>query len=328
MQSLHLIFHSCETNKRTWRSVVLSSGARRLIPTEVCELIIDFVAVRWDDISTTYSGDRTWDYDVHATLGACSLTCRAWRPRSQLHLMRVMSVRASIAGTRSFNDMRALFQITPRLRDDVESLSVDGRDMEMPRFHLVPLVVHDVLPHIPTLVLCEGLVYMPTFFRVCIRRFVHLTQLRLYKTTFFSVNDFRRMLESLRNLQNLALLFPEWLPSNMGRPPISGPWPCSLLRFHNLEVTAQARWITDVRTLHLLDWISSSGAISQIKQLRLGELMLIDNGIVAATDGILRAVQASSRLAFVTLNFGPDVDLNSCERCILSTDFLPIITPY
>ncbi|KIP08925.1 hypothetical protein PHLGIDRAFT_353654 [Phlebiopsis gigantea 11061_1 CR5-6] len=223
----------------------MPSGVKRLIPTEVCETIIDFVAVRWDEVSTTYSGDRTWDYDVHATLGACALTCRAWRPRSQLHLMRVMSVRASNAGTRSFADMRTLFQRIPRLQSDVESLSIDGEDLEVPRFHLVPLVVYDILPRLPILTLCGGLIYMPTFFRVTMRRFVHLTHLRLHKATFASANDFRRMVESLRHLQNLALLLPEWVPYKLDRPCNGGPWPRSLIKLHNFEATAQARWITD-----------------------------------------------------------------------------------
>lgn len=297
--------------------VVTLSGTKRLIPTEVCERIIDFVAVRWEQVKIDYSGGRIWDSDVAATLQACSLTCHALRPRSQFYLMRVMSMRASIADSRSFNDMRALFRKIPRLRDDVESLSIDGTDLEIPRFHLVPLEIFETLPNIPTLMLSGGLVYMPTAFRVCMRRFMHLTHLRLFETTFSSANDLRRMLESLRNLKSLALLWPEWSPYNQNRQfstiSSSPKSPRSCVRLEKIELSAEAKWIRDHRTIHFLDWLSSSGVISQIEQLRLDELMLLDNGVVAAVDRMLRAALISSKLHIVCLNFSPEVDLTPCE---------------
>lgn len=49
------------------------------LPQELINLIIDFVA----------AGESTWDFTVSPeSLEACSLTCRAWRDRSQYHIHR------------------------------------------------------------------------------------------------------------------------------------------------------------------------------------------------------------------------------------------------
>lgn len=50
------------------------------LPVEVCERIIDYV-------NASFVGfNHETDKDRQETLSACALTCRDWRPRSQLHL--------------------------------------------------------------------------------------------------------------------------------------------------------------------------------------------------------------------------------------------------
>ena len=78
-----------------------------------------------------------------------------------------------------------------------------------------------------------------------------------------------------------------------------------------------ATTILDPRSTHFLDWLSSSGTTSNLRQLRLDDLMLIDHNIIAAVDGIIRAAQVSSKLEVMWLSFGPDVDLTPRE-CRLS----------
>ena len=117
------------------------------------------------------------------------------------------------------------------------------------------------------------------------------------------------MLESLPGLKVLALEMPRWLSRNSRRPPCSSSRPPrSRLRLEVFEIWADAEWITDTRSTAFLDWLSTSGAISEIHQLRPGGLMLIDKSIMAAVGRMLRAVQTSSKLFQVYLSFGPDVD--------------------
>ncbi|KIP05205.1 hypothetical protein PHLGIDRAFT_120043 [Phlebiopsis gigantea 11061_1 CR5-6] len=104
----------------------------RVIPTEVCERIIDVVAVRRNAVAA-YADTLFWDKGVRATLDACSRTCRAWRTRSQLHLMRDMSVRASITGYMSFGDLRALLHTIPLLQGNLEDLAVGGWVLDIPQ---------------------------------------------------------------------------------------------------------------------------------------------------------------------------------------------------
>ena len=293
--------------------VIPESGAKRLMPTEVCERIIDCVASRRESNVGYKVTGLFWDFGVHATLQACSLTCRAWRPRSQHHLMRDMAVRASITGFRSFDDMRALLEKIPRLQENMEELTVEGKDLSVPRFHLVPLEIYIALPRISRLVMRGGLVYMPTVFFVCMQRFKDLTQLLLHETTFLSVHDFRRILESLRHLNTLAISFPKWLPHPRSRPPCTHPNRSSRIRLAILEINADAEWITDTRTVNFLDWLSISDSISEIQELRLSCIMLINDDIVAAVSRMLSAAQNSSTLQNVHLLFGPDVDLSPCE---------------
>ena len=298
------------TSDRSWPDVYPNSVGQRLVPTEVCERIIDFVAARFDSIAG-WKTSRFWDDDVCETLKACSLTCRAWRPRSQLNLMRGMSVRPSIEG---FKALRALLHKIPLLEENIEDLAVKGFYLGIPRFHLVPLEVYPAVPTIQSLALCGGQVYMPTVFFICMRRFDHLVQLLLQKTTFLWVHDLRRMLESLRNLKILALYIPRWLSHNPDRLLSSSPWPSrSRLRLEALEVCADAEWIMDTRSTAFLDWLSTSGAISEIHRLWLGELMLIDKNIMVAVSRMLYAIQDSPKLFRVDILFGPDVDWSLCE---------------
>ena len=284
-------------------------GTKKLISTEVCEQIIDFVAVRADSVDG-WSAGKFWGNDVRATLQACSLTCRAWRSRSQLHLMRDMSVRASIAGSRNFHDLRALLHTIPLLQGNVEALAVEGRNLDVPRFHLVPTEIHTTLPTVQSLTLRGGLVYMPTVFFVYMRRFKHLARLFLHETTFISMHDLRRMLESLHSLKILALERPGWMSNKLDHPPRTGPGPPqSHVRLEILQLEAEAKWITDTRSIEFLDWLSSSGTISEIHDLQLTGLMLIDANIMAAVSRMLDAAQKSSQLSAVDILFGPEVDL-------------------
>ena len=119
-------------------------------------------------------------------------------------------------------------------------------------------------------------------------------------------------------MKSLALIWPEWL--KLDCPRCSGPWPRSRIRLENIEIGAHARWIKDIRSIHFIDWLSSSGANSEIKQLRLDDLMLIDDNVIAAVGRMICAAQASVQLEMVMLSLGPEVDLTPRECCVVRND--------
>ena len=291
----------------------MSSSSEPRTPIEVSERIIDFVAQRKCNSEDLYTGVTVWEDNVYTTLYSCSLTCRAWRPRSQFHLLRVASVKASIEGSRSYGEMVTLFRDTPRLKDGVEVICVNGQDLTQPKLHLAPLKIPLLLPNIPSLSLMEGSLYLPPVFDVCMRRFTSLVELSLAGIIFHSPNDLRRTTESLRWLKSLAILVPEWQRLAPNAVPRAGPFPRSRVRLRHIEIMANANWILDPRTIHYLDWISSSGVISEVEQISLRGFMILDNTIMEAVDRILWAAQVSPNLDIVYLNLGPELDLSCCK---------------
>ncbi|KIP08237.1 hypothetical protein PHLGIDRAFT_387786 [Phlebiopsis gigantea 11061_1 CR5-6] len=288
---------------------MVSCRIRPLVPTEVCMRVIDFVAIREEAIwDVSYN---IWCKDVYETLQACSLTCHAWRPRSQFHLMQLMSVRPSLMGSRSFDDMSALFNNIPLLKNNIEYLNVSGKEIKIPRFHLVPFKIYETLPLLQALILSNGFLYLPTPFLVCIRRFARLTELRLYRLTLLSDNDLRRMLGALRNLQRLDIRFLEWSTTGSKVQCQAQPRPtlqsCVRLRF--LRIRAESQWITDTRTIRFFDWLSSSRVLSEIEQIHLPGIMLIDDKITTAMSRLIHAAQTSPRVDSVVLNLGPSTEL-------------------
>ena len=284
-------------------------------PIEVSERIIDFVAKRTCTLWECYSGVQIWGDDVYETLYSCSLTCRAWRPRSQFHLLRIASVKASIEGSRSYGEMAALFRNTPRLKDGVEVVCVNGQDLAHPRLHLAPLKIPLLLPEIPSLRLIQGALCLPPGFDVCMRRFTSLVELCLEGILLCSVNDLRRVTESLRWLRSLAIVVPEWQKLEPHVVPRARPFPPSRIRLQHLEIKAEAEWILDPRTVHYLDWLSSSGAISIVEQIGLDNFVILNNTVLAAVDRMLWA--ASPYLRTVILDLGPELDLSCCKPSFL-----------
>lgn len=83
-----------------------------LIPIEICELIIDYVAL---DLSDTR-------YEQQYTLRACSCVCRSWVPRTCIHLFKYVEL-TSAERTRLFHNALRAF---PALGRYVQTLEVNG----------------------------------------------------------------------------------------------------------------------------------------------------------------------------------------------------------
>lgn len=83
VKALYALMHARLWHRSTTSSTQqLIADTSRLpqLPVEVCELIIDFV-------NASFVGfNHETDIERRNTLRACSLVCRCWRPRSQLHL--------------------------------------------------------------------------------------------------------------------------------------------------------------------------------------------------------------------------------------------------
>ncbi|KIP05191.1 hypothetical protein PHLGIDRAFT_164108 [Phlebiopsis gigantea 11061_1 CR5-6] len=163
------------------------------------------------------------------------------------------------------------------------------------------------------------------------RRFEHLGHLLLQQVSFLSAHDLRRTFECLRNLKHLVFFCPQWLYSKVDHPPCRRPRPHSRIRLETLSLEAQAGWITDTRSIDFLDWLSASGAISNIRELRLWGLTLIDDGIIAAVSRMLCATQQSARLDTVDTILGPDVDWTPLHASLASLprlNHLHLACPY
>ena len=292
---------------------MLPFGLQPLVPTEICERIIDFVAIR-DEAIWAYP-HRIWHLETYKTLQACSLTCHAWRSRSQFYLMHLMSVQPSLAEDRCFDNMLTLFNEVPHLKNSVEFLSVNGKELKIARFHLVPLKLYEAMLPLRVLLFSNGLLYFPTAFPVCMRRFTSMVELRLHHLTLISDNDLRRMLNALRSLQKLYITSPEWAAFNANRRNYVESWPRSHLRLLDLQIEAESRWIGDFRTVRFFNWLSSSGAISHAQQIGLSKMMLINDDILATIARLIHACSTSHRLDCVALSLRPEIDLTICKYC-------------
>ena len=157
--------------------------------------------------------------------------------------------------------------------------------------------------------------YYPVVRRLHPPRHMHLAELRLAELHSSALGELRRMLDSLCNLDRLSINWPAWPPVQPDRLP-----PQDLrsthetrLRLRYLRISAEAHWINDARTTYFFDWLSTSGALSEVKDVELDEVMLINNAIVEAVERVLRAVRSSPRLDSVWLSLGPNVNWTVCK---------------
>ncbi|KAI0693689.1 hypothetical protein C8T65DRAFT_585555 [Cerioporus squamosus] len=165
------------------------------VPVEICQHIIDAL---WDDIGT---------------LRQCALACRAWLPRSRLHIFHSITLRERpnvYAFASVMQRERSIEQLVQRIRIDLEKhtflldsfFAVLGH--RLPRLRELSLTGN----------MFPGLFHRHITRRTCLHAsfMASITSLSLYKVTFLTFGDLARLLDTLTHcLTHLTLDSTSWI---------------------------------------------------------------------------------------------------------------------
>ena len=267
------------------------------LPTIICEMIIDLIAGK------NFLG--FWGTDALETLRACSLTCRGWRPRSQHHLFRFISVHCSTKGQKSAKHLVALLSKHPALQSHVETLIVRDFTQRNPMFNKLSMGLANVLPHIRTLRLSGLIVYSASgkALQKSLRQFGAVKTLDLYGVAFYSLRHLQRVVCSFDELNILhASIF--WRDSTDNVTHFERPM--TTARLKRLRISTNARGATDPRSVHFIEWLTLSGIVSSTEFIILNQMMILDDAMFAAVETMVESSKAS--LQTLSISFGPDVD--------------------
>ena len=92
------------------------------LPTEICERIIDIIGQ-----PVIHADYDFWRHpDVSRTLHACTLTCRAWKYRAQLHLFRALRVDCSGEEADGIEAFTSFLRHNNSLRARLEKVNATG----------------------------------------------------------------------------------------------------------------------------------------------------------------------------------------------------------
>ena len=290
-------------------------GVRRrkglTLPTEVCERIIDHVARR----SPKPNYSSAWASGTPETLKACALTCKAWTARSQWHLFHFLEVVCSSTSSQSLANFYALLDKHKTLVHKVEALRVQAGDRTMPTIHTISARLPQLLHNIKALTLSRGVLSPPPspFFFAAMRQFRRVTKLTLWKMTFQSVHDLRHTICSLPALQVLNIFWPTWLKPHTSALP--GVYPLTKIQLQIVEVSAEAKWMQDSRSIYFMKWLVKSGITASVKKAYFGNLMIINVKLLIVVASLILNCQKS--LQTLSLSWGPDVDATLCKFIII-----------
>lgn len=228
----------------------LDGSPRRLIlPTEVCERIMDFVAEPPPNENYYIRYHFTWALQ---TLGACALTCRAWKYRAQLYLFHVIRIDCSLRPNGGINEIVALLNGNAALRFRVRLLvAKGGRRDEPSTLHLLPLKLPQDMYGLSTLPIRDDRLHCPAGIFPALRQFTSITELSLSNVTFDSVTDVRRMISSFSALEYLRLRHLNWFqeqPANH----LPRLYPPCCIRLSRLYISAGRVWLLDSRSVYLI----------------------------------------------------------------------------
>ena len=282
---------------------------RPRLPTEVCERIIDFLAgelSKWSLYSISYD-------EVIGTLHACSCVCHAWTTRSRLHLLGVIRSRCYPGSLYDDKCTADFLTRESRLRTRVHTLQIEVEyDSRGPILNTVPLRLAKPLASISHLRLENAvLCCVPAFFPA-LRQFNNIIGLSLIRIEIWSLSDLRRTVTAFPALQTLQIFHPE-VHRISDTQPVTVPrtFPPCKARLHTLRIGAETAWLADPRSLYWLNWLSKSGICSDLKELRLGYIMILEEQTLAAVDSIVRTSKDS--LEVLQISLSPDLEVVCCE---------------
>lgn len=288
------------------QSLVNSSA----LPTLLWEMIIDSLAD--EDLY------QFWVPGALKSLRACSLTCRAWTPRSRYHLFRFVSVSCSTRGKKNGERLVALLNKYRDLHSNVQTLVVrDGKNSES-ILKTLPAQLGALLPQLPTLRLYELSLEIPPgdAFEISLRQFASITTLDLYAVTVDSLRDLQLTVSTIHGLQKLVLADMRWRERSIIDSQI--PVAPSHVRLQTLEVYGNNYWVWDSRTALFSEWLALSGIVASLKLAALNRLPITHDAMLLAVETMIQASDTS--LETLELHFGPSVDFVRCEYLSVSLD--------
>ena len=289
---------------------------RPVLPTEVCERIIDFVAEEYLLISRA----RRWQIGVLETLQACALTCSAWTPRSQLHLFRFLGVQCAKDSKKNVDEFFTLLERNQALQSYVESLcfsaEVDGTTL----LHVLPLRATQLASEVKQLTLMKGTVCTPcaSLFSICMRQFRAVTQLVLWDVAFRSVHDLRRVIDALHALDRLNMTRVTWQFARTPTTPTT--YPRTKTRLERLWFKSDAAWLKDEQTIYFIEWLARSGLVSCLRRADFHHAMFVSDKMVTAVQTLLQACAES--VQEVILSLGPEVDFSTRKSANITFDLI------
>lgn len=289
---------------------VVAEDVRRAptLPTEVCERMIDHVAEHAPNpfIDCLYKTAKAL-----MTLRACALTCRAWRPRSQLHLFQILRVDCSPSSPGGIDEITALLNGNSAIRLRIVALIAKGETAHLPSsLHVIPLKLPKYTITVHELRMGSGRFYPPRGIYPSMRQFKSVTKLTLSDITFHSLADLRQTVASFLAVKHFRLILPRWSdldPSH--RVPTS--YPLCKARLYDLQIVAERAWLIDSRSTYLVEWFSRSGLVSDLHVLHTHTMMILNTKMLAAVTSIIET--AKNTLRAVSLDFGPEVELGAGE---------------
>lgn len=165
-----------------------------IFPTEVFERIIDFC---W--------GRKPWRYDDHATLVACTLTCRTWYPRSRNLLYRDITLSTAETLYRLVEVLRT----RPSNGSFILSLRIHpqpGSKQKHSWISLVPLLLSPMVNNLRSLnIMHTPLSMVHGTFLMAISQFKTVTSLTLAYVTVPSFDFFSRLVLAFPLLDHLDI---------------------------------------------------------------------------------------------------------------------------
>ena len=304
-----ILFYSNESNGPYGHTERVPGRVRPFLPVEVAERIMDFVAG-----AETPQAGNIWVEGVPATLVACSLTCRNWRPRAQAHLFRAVALSSTKYEQCNITGFRSLLANHPALGPFIRACTVrdtPSPPAKSPSLHNAPFQLPSMLPQLEHLRLSVGTFYPPPgiAFDACMRRSSSIVGLSLEQVAFYSVNDLRRMVNACRNVTSFRLSNCLW--RGKSRPAVAGLRLLTSVRLTEVEVLGEAEWIMDLRSTTFLQWLAHSGALLSAKTIHLPHFIAGAGDMLAASQSALHACH--STLSALHLKLSPDIDYDCCE---------------
>ncbi|KAH9842557.1 uncharacterized protein C8Q71DRAFT_208310 [Rhodofomes roseus] len=224
-----------------------------ILPPELTDYIIDFA---WDD---------------PPTLRSCTLTCRAWRPRSKLHLRAFDMISLKSVADLAVWTKRVARPESRRFLTHIHSMFV-WEDPERPFIHIIPLCISGMfVPRLQTITFTnlgrlESAITMNwhhSFFSL-LASYKAVTELTIYGGRLHEMEDLRRIVEVLPSLKVVSISALNFVRPPRGAGLVQEQEHCRSWKRHSLDHLKFLGSVTDghLELLRCLQFFSEARRIT------------------------------------------------------------------